>query len=95
MSSELPLEGAEVESAIQKDESTEVLPLSDHVKVSVTEIKDCFIVSPSIERKDPLSTCKRCGTSFVLTSLQKQRSHIAGKSIFGTRLDLTLFTHLC
>ena len=86
MSSDLLLEGAEIESAIQKDEST------NHIKLAVTEIKDCFDVTPSVERKDPVSTCKRCGASFVLTSLQKLRSHIAGKSIFGTRLDLALFT---
>lgn len=91
MSSDLLLEGAEIEIAIQK-ESTENLSQSNHIKVAVTEIKDCFDVAPSVERKDPVSTCKRCGASFVLTSLQKLRSHIAGKSIFGTRLALTLFT---
>ena len=88
MLSDLLLEGAEIESAIQK----EVLSQSNHIKVAVTEIKDCFDVAPSVERKDPVSTCKRCGASFVLTSLQKLRSHIAGKAIFGTRLVLALFT---
>jgi hypothetical protein len=58
----------------------------NNTKVLAQEIKDTFLFFPSTEqRKDPQVQCKNCHNCFVYTSLQKLRSHIAGRSINGTR----------
>jgi hypothetical protein len=58
-------------------------------RVTAQEIKDTFVFFSSNEfRKDPQVQCKNCRAYFVYTSLQKLRTHIAGRSMNGTRFEV-------